>query len=117
MAGQCVCVARTPPPRGSGREPTGYDGRRVRGEEGQRNSAPVLLFLCERELACKKQKAGQGSSWLHTTGGRAMINDTKHDYTGNYPTTDAVAATAAAATKTTHFFPRTRFARGPCMGA
>ena len=32
---------------------------------------------CARaSLACKKQKAGQGSSWLHTTGGRAMIFDT-----------------------------------------
>ena len=38
-------------PRGSGREPTGYDGRRARGAVGQRNSAPVLLFLHESELA------------------------------------------------------------------
>ena len=60
MAGQCVCVARTPPPRGSGREPTGYDGRRARGAEGQRNSAPVLLFLCESELGLQEAKSWAG---------------------------------------------------------
>ena len=44
-------------PRGSGREPTGYDGRRARGAEGQRNSAPVLLLLGESELARSKKWA------------------------------------------------------------
>ena len=119
MAGQCVCVASTPPPRGSGREPTYVNGRRACGAEGQRNSAPVLLFLCESELGLQEAKAGHGSSWLHTTGGRAMINDTKHDTQVIRPPPprrrrDGVPAAAA---KTTHFFPRTRFARGPCMGA
>ena len=44
-------------PRGSGREPTGYDGRSERGAVGQRISALVLLILC-RERACQKQQVG-----------------------------------------------------------
>ena len=59
--GQCVCVARTPPPRGSGREPTGSDGRRARGAEGQRNSALGLLFLRESELGLQEAKSW---AWL-----------------------------------------------------
>ena len=73
MAGQCVCVARTPPPRGSGREPTNVNGRRARGAEGQRNSAPVLLFLCESELCKPEAKVGHGSSRLHD---RRAVNAT-----------------------------------------
>ena len=60
MAGLCVCVARTPPPRGSGREPTYVNGRRARGAEGQRNSAPVLLFLRESELGLQEAKSWAG---------------------------------------------------------
>ena len=107
-------------PRGSGREPTGYDGRRARGAEGQRNSAPVLLFLCESELGLQEAKVGHGTSWLHTTtGGRAMIFDAKHDtqVIRLPPPRRRRDGAPAAAAKTTHFFPRTRFARGPCMGA
>ena len=44
-------------PRGSGREPTGYDGRRARGAVGQRNSAPVLRLLL-RERATRSNKLG-----------------------------------------------------------
>ncbi len=67
-------------PRGSGREPTGYDARRARGAEGQRNTAPVLLFLCESELAARSKK------WLKlaTRGGRAWTTThTVHDNTGH----------------------------------
>ena len=53
------CGAFMLSPRGSGREPTGYDGRRARGAEGQRISAPVLLLLL-RERACQKQQVGHG---------------------------------------------------------
>ena len=47
-------------PRGSDREPHGYDGRRARGAEGQRNSAPVLLFLRESELGLQEAKSWAG---------------------------------------------------------
>jgi hypothetical protein len=77
-------------PRGSGREPSGYDGQRARGAEGQRISAPVLLFLCESELGLQEAKscmAQAGCTRPDVLWSLDMVFDTEHGYTSNYQTT------------------------------
>ena len=65
-----------------------HNGRRARGAEGQRNTAPVLLFLCESELGQKPLKLAARP---------AARRDTKHDTNTAAPRRRRPHAAAAVA--------------------
>ena len=108
--GWAVCVLRERRSAAASRADLCH-GRRARARRAAK-LAPVLLFLA-RASRLARSKAGRAQAGC--TAGNVRP-DTVHA-TSVPPPPRAVAATGPAAAETTHFFPRTRFARGPCMGA
>ena len=117
--GQCVCCEHAAAAGQRSRAEWFRWPARARHHGRAANASARALLLRERFAA--RSKSWHGSSWLH---GRRTLNcdNTEHDYTGHQfhrrqRRLRRRRRDGRVRTKTTHFFPRTRFARGPCMGA